>query len=97
MFTVKLPQKSSCSTSEKGCCSPAPKGSAVCPQCGKTAKKVLSKTLDALLTPEAKSKIDGTEGFFFCKTASCKVVYFKASTILTQEDVNITVGGSPGL
>jgi len=46
----------------------------------------LSKTLNALLKDEPKQRVDALEGFSLCKTSTCKVVYFRGSEILTQED-----------
>jgi len=36
------------------------------------------------------------DGFYYCKTPSCKTVYFRDKTILTQEDLSVTVGLKDG-
>jgi len=78
------------------CCSPQPKGKMACPICAQKAKGVLSKTLLHLLTEEAKKKLSCFEGFYYCKTATCKVVYFRGSEILTQDDMSVVVGLKEG-
>lgn len=109
MFTFK-PKKdeenccsttaSSCSSTPQSnshdCCTPQPKGKIPCPSCGERAKGVLAKTLAHLLTDAAKSKLECFDGFYYCKTPSCKTVYFKDDTILTQEDVSVVVGLKEG-
>ena len=83
-------------TCTDNCCTPQPKGKAACPKCGQKAKGVLPKTLDALLTPEVKKRLDCLDGFYYCKTPSCEVVYFKSDTFLTQKDVSVVVGLKEG-
>ena len=106
-FKPKVDEKASCcstntvscdttSSQEQGCCSPKPKGKMACPACEQKAKGVLAKTLEALLTDDAKSRLSCLEGFYYCKTPTCKVVYFKDEIILTQEDVSVTVGLKEG-
>lgn len=86
LFSVKS------KNSEDNCCTPQPKEKVKCPSCGAEAKGVLGKTLNALLKKEAKEKLDSLDGFFYCKTFTCKVVYFKINKVLTQKDVNVSVG-----
>ena len=86
----------SCDTEANNCCTPQPKGKEPCPKCGQKAKGVLAKTLNALLTPEAKEKLECLEGFHYCKTPSCEVVYFRGDTILTQKDMSVVVGLKEG-
>ena len=97
MFSFK-PQKSEKSCTS-GCCTPQPKGKEVCPRCGASAKRVLGKTLLHLLTDRAKAKLASLEGFHYCKTPSCAVVYFRDEEILTQDALTVAVGlkegGSP--
>ena len=106
-FKPKVDEKMSCCSTNtascevttresEGCCSPKPKGKTACPQCKEKAKGVLSKTLDSLLIKDAKAKLETLEGFYYCKTSTCKVVYFKDEIILTQEDVSVTVGLKEG-
>ena len=72
------------------CCTPQPKSKAKCPLCEAESKGILSKTLNALL--KSKEKFDSLEGFYLCKTSTCKAVYFKENKVLTQEDVSVSVG-----
>ncbi|MDQ7042055.1 MAG: hypothetical protein Q9M34_00835 [Sulfurimonas sp.] len=78
------------------CCTPQPKGKVECPKCGIKSKGVLGKTLEYLLRDEAKAKLTSFDGFYFCKSPSCKVVYFKNETILSQKDIKIIVGHKDG-
>lgn len=78
------------------CCMPQPKGKTACPECGEKAKGVLGKTLQHLLKDEAKSKLSCFDGFYYCKTATCKVVYFRGDEILTQKDMSVVVGLKEG-
>jgi len=78
--------------SRDDCCSVQPKGKAKCPLCGAEAKGVLSKTLNALLKDEAKQRLDCLEGFSYCKTSTCKAVYFRGDETLSQDDVSVSVG-----
>lgn len=79
-----------------GCCSVKPKGKEQCPQCKEEAKGTLSKTLEHLLTSKAKENLHSLSGFYYCKTPSCKVVYFRETTILEQKDLNVIVGLKDG-
>ena len=83
--------------SEKNnCCTPQPKGKVACPTCKEKAKGVLAKTLNALLKEEMKLTLECLEGFYYCKTPSCKTIYFKEDKILTQKDVDVVVGLKDG-
>ena len=97
---IKEPQRKSfcsttsdsCSTESHDCCSPQPKGKAECPLCGKAAKGVLVKTLEHLLTDDAKAKLDTLEGFHYCKTPTCEAVYFRGDEVLKQDALTVMVG-----
>jgi len=78
------------------CCTPQPKGKVECPGCGEKAKGVLGKTLEHLLIEEAKSKLSCFDGFYYCKTPSCEVIYFRNEEILTQNDMSVVVGLKDG-
>ena len=108
MFSLNK-KESCCSTQEKSsvcstsperngndCCSPQPKGKELCSTCSEKAKGVLGKTLKHLLTDEAKAKLSCFNGFYYCKTSSCEVVYFRDDERLTQKDVSIVVGLKDG-
>ena len=93
MFTLKPKDEVAC---ESGCCTPQPKGKVACPNCHEKAKGVLGKTVAHLVKEESKSKLDGFDGFYYCKTPTCKTVYFRESTVLTQEDMSVVVGLKEG-
>ncbi len=78
------------------CCTTQPKGKVACPECGESAKGVLAKTFNALVKDAVKQKFSCFDGFHYCKTPSCKVVYFRDEVILTQEDISVTVGLKEG-
>ena len=73
-----------------------PKGKVICPYCEQKAKGVLAKTLNALLKEISKKRLSSLEGFYYCKTSTCKAVYFKEKDVLTQEDINVVVGLKEG-
>ncbi|QOP46572.1 putative iron-sulfur cluster-binding metallochaperone [Sulfurimonas paralvinellae] len=81
---------------EHNCCTPQPKGKVECPECGQKAKGVLGKTVEHLVTEETKAKLDCFDGFYYCKTPSCEVVYFRGDEILTQENMSVVVGCKEG-
>ena len=78
------------------CCTPQPKGKLVCPRCNEKAKGVLGKTLEHLLTNKAKENLSCFDGFYYCKTSSCEVVYFRGNDVLTQKDMGVVVGLKDG-
>ncbi len=78
------------------CCAPQPKGKLGCPKCSQNAKEVLGDTLKHLLKDGVKSKINSYEGFHYCKTSTCEVIYFKEDEILTQKDMSVVVGLKDG-
>ena len=88
--------ENSCTTESHDCCSPQPKGKAACPLCGKAAKEVLAKTLEHLLTDDAKEKLDSLEGFHYCKTPTCEAIYFRGDEVLRQDALSVTVGLKEG-
>ncbi|MDF1875893.1 hypothetical protein JHD48_09115 [Sulfurimonas sp. SAG-AH-194-I05] len=78
------------------CCTTQPKGKVECPRCTTKAKGVLGKTVEALLIDKSKSKLSCFDGFYYCQTPSCKTIYFRDETILTQEDISVIVGLKDG-
>ena len=76
------------------CCSPQPKGKMKCPNCGEKAKAVLAKTLNSLL--KDKVELSCKDGFYYCKTPSCKNIYFRNEEVLKQEDISVVVGLKEG-
>ena len=98
MFSVKK-EESCCSTPESNgndCCTPQPKDKVLCPRCSEKAKGVLGKTVEALVTDDAKVKLSCFDGFYYCKTPSCEVVYFRENEILTQKNLSVVVGLKDG-
>ncbi|HFU77568.1 MAG TPA: hypothetical protein ENK68_03595, partial [Epsilonproteobacteria bacterium] len=97
----KPKEESGCSTTpesnENNCCTPQPKGKVACPTCNEKAKGVLGKTVEHLVTDEAKNKLSCFDGFYYCKTPTCEVVYFRNDEILTQEDMSVVVGLKEGV
>ncbi len=75
-------------------CCPAPQpgpGKRRCPGCGQPGGSVPAETLQHLLRPEAIP--DHDDGFFFCATPSCSVVYFRPDgTVLDKGAVRIRIG-----
>ena len=100
MFSTFKPkiENESCSvdSGEHSCCTPQPKGKVECPSCSQKAKGVLGKTFDALVKEETKAKFSCFDGFYYCKTPTCKTIYFRDDTILTQEDIKVVVGLKEG-
>jgi len=88
---VKKPQSNG-----DDCCTPQPKGKALCPLCHQEAKGVLSKTLEALLTADTKEKLSSLDGFSYCKTSTCRAIYFRGDEVLTQDDLSVSVGLKDG-
>jgi len=78
------------------CCTPQPKAKVECPNCNEKAKGVLSKTLNALLTDELKKEFTCLDGFYYCKSPSCEVIYFRDERILRQDDIKVIVGLKEG-
>jgi len=78
------------------CCSTQPKGKIECPSCGKMAKGVLGKTLNCILKEEIKLNIECLDGFHYCKSPSCPIVYFRDDITLTQKDLSVVVGLKDG-
>ena len=78
---------------EECCCSgEADTVSEKCPQCGATGKAVSTLTLKQMVKPEFLSLVD-KPGFRFCRTPTCKVVYFHSDgDRLEKKDVRVRVG-----
>jgi len=85
-----------CNSDAHNCCTPQPKGKMPCPKCNKDVKGVLGKTLEHLLTDEAKSRVVFLDGFYFCTTPSCEVVYFRDDEIVCQKGLSVVVGCKEG-
>lgn len=77
------------------CCVPptAPRRTEVqlCPQCERRGKPVDVVTLKSLLTPAARATLETKAAHFFCREASCPVVYFGDGRIYRVQDVAVPV------
>ena len=109
MFSTKLKEESCCNSTIQtsscsltpesnghDCCTPQPKGKVACAKCNEKAKGVLGKTVEHLVSDEAKEKLTCFDGFYYCKTPTCEVVYFRNDEILTQNDMSVVVGLKEG-
>ena len=100
IFFTNKQESATCSTDSNtqgdNCCMTQPKGKVECPTCNTKSKGVLGKTVEALLTDNSKSKLSYFDGFYYCKTPSCKTIYFRDETVLTQKDIIVVVGLKEG-
>ena len=74
-------------------------GGSACPVCGQTGKSVGLQTLKALLRPEALRRLQPAEGFRFCASPGCPIVYYSIGQSYAVGDVAKTVfqkSGHPG-
>lgn len=62
-----------------------------CPRCETKGKKVGRLTLMGLLTPAARGRLND-EGYRFCSSSDCDVVYFGAQEIFSRDELNVRVG-----
>lgn len=51
-----------------------------CPDCGQPGRAVSAVTIESLVTTEARTRIASTDGFRFCATADCPVIYHQPAT-----------------
>jgi len=80
---------------EHSCCEvPAGEVAPDCKECGNKGKSVKETTLRSLVKERNLGEIKSFDGFYFCETPSCKVVYFnnKQQIYLYKEDVKVRVG-----
>lgn len=82
-------QDTCCDLHPPRACSPTP-----CPACEERGKTVARLTLEALLKPNRRPTIPPRqEGFFFCPTPTCEVVYFlPGRPLFRKEDLSVRVG-----
>ena len=55
-------------------------GTPPCPRCGQKGRNVPATTLESLLHPAARLRLQSLDGFQFCATPKCDVVYFHPAT-----------------
>lgn len=68
-----------------------------CPRCQGAGHRVKPKTLDELLVPAARKQIKDIEGWSFCDSPTCEVVYFhkgheEHQNELDQDALTVPVG-----
>ncbi len=65
-----------------------------CPQCGAGGRKVKPITIASLALTEVLAGLETTEGFAYCPTSNCAVVWFHADTgqILDRAACRVRVG-----
>jgi hypothetical protein len=81
---------------QHSCCS-SPKNidiKPVCRVCGNSGTPVTAITIESLVRKERRSQLASPEGFSFCHTPDCAVVYFNNDTdkYIEKGDVNVRVG-----
>jgi hypothetical protein len=83
-------------TAQEACCRPerseSPTPKSPCPQCGEAGRAVQTITLKHHVTPEHLNTVERGP-FYFCRTATCDVVYFNTSgVVLHKPDVRQRIG-----
>ncbi len=80
------------------CCSLQPKPNEaktlpenVCSVSGTKGKSIELITLKSLLIPAALATLDATREYYFCKTATCDIVYFSGPLSFSVGDVKVKV------
>jgi len=68
------------------------KESDFCPICDETAKKVPQSAVDNFVKDEIKERLGSLNNFYFCKTPSCSVVYFKNDFTIKDNEVKQSIG-----
>ncbi len=77
-----------------GCCALPHEGNPpACPKNGEATKPVGRKTLDSLLTTEAKASLL-PQPYYFCAASDCDVVYVSALAdhLITKDQLTVRVG-----
>ena len=65
-----------------------------CPNCSNKGRAVKPITLESLLTSDAQAGASNLDGFRFCATAGCDVVYYKPETgeVYAATEVTVPIG-----
>jgi bacterioferritin-associated ferredoxin len=82
-------------TQNHSCCEvPANEETSVCKQCLNKGKSVKEITVKSLTKEPKLETITSLQGFYFCETPPCKVVYFnnEQQIYLYKEDIKVRVG-----
>lgn len=80
---------------EHYCCDVSTSGTfSTCKECGKEGKPVKEITLKSLVKKPRLQSIKVLDGFYFCETPDCEVVYFnnEQGSYLNKADVKVRVG-----
>ncbi len=66
----------------------------ICKECSNTGKPVMEITLKNMVKEPALEAIENPEGFHFCETPTCEVIYFnnERQVYLHKQDVKARVG-----
>lgn len=83
------------SESEHCCCEVSTSGGgSVCRECGNEGKAVKPVTLKSLVKKPRLESVKALDGFYFCETPDCEVVYFnnEQDIYLDKADVAVRVG-----
>ncbi len=76
-----------------GCCSLEVRERESCQFCGQRGIPVGERTLKSLLRDDILSEIKGgLNGFFFCRTSDCDVVYFRGRETFGKDALRVRVG-----
>lgn len=64
-----------------------------CPRCHQAGRAVSAVTIKTMLVVEAKARLTRGEGFHFCATPECDVVYFRSASgeVVLQRDVRVPI------
>ncbi|VVB90145.1 Copper chaperone CopZ [uncultured archaeon] len=86
---------SCCEIDDNACCdSKVSEDTAICKECGSKWKPVNRITLKSLVKEPTLEAIGNPDGFYFCETPDCGVVYFnnEQQVYLHKDDVKARVG-----
>lgn len=64
----------------------------ICPLCKNKAQEVSKVTIKSLVNNKYQKELSSVEGFYYCKTNVCKVVYFKENEVIKQDKLIKEVG-----
>lgn len=64
----------------------------ICPLCKNKVDKVSPITVKSLVNEDFQRGLSSIDGFHFCKTPNCEVIYFKENELIRQENFKIEVG-----
>jgi recombinational DNA repair protein RecR len=79
-------------TKKNDCCNPQFFTEDTCSICKQKAKDVSEITLSHMIKKEYQLKMESLNGFYFCKTSNCEVVYFKGTETIKQDNLNKEIG-----